>query len=238
MIRRCLQTVLAALAIVALSPIMAVAALGIYLSDGRPVLYRATRVGRRGRNFMMYKFRTMKVNHSFSSRITAQRDPRIFPFGSLLRRLKIDELPQLFNIIKCDMSFVGPRPEDPYIVQRYYTEEQLETLRVRPGLASPGCLYEYSRAETWLQGNAEDSYVTKVLPLKLALDTIYVREASLLYDLRIVARTLWLILSMLAGRTHFPDPPEMHKIPALAINSITANSTAPQTHSSFSTKLS
>jgi lipopolysaccharide/colanic/teichoic acid biosynthesis glycosyltransferase len=160
----------------------------------------------------MYKFRTMRVGQAARSAITARDDRRVFPFGSWLRRLKIDELPQLINVLKGEMSVVGPRPEDPEIVRKYYAPAHLETLRVAPGLASPGSIYNYTHGERLLGGeDAERLYAERLLPVKLALDTIYVREASPLYDLSIIVRTALAIATVAAGKKEFADPPEMWK---------------------------
>jgi lipopolysaccharide/colanic/teichoic acid biosynthesis glycosyltransferase len=153
----------------------------------------------------------MHEDHGFcSSAITGIQDPRIFRFGSLLRRLKIDELPQLLNVLKGEMSIVGPRPEDPRIVNQYYTPEQYETLTVLPGLASPGSIYNYTHEKQYLANeDFEKSYVERLLPVKLALERVYVREASFFYDLRIIMRTIRIILSIDLGKRHFPEPREM-----------------------------
>jgi lipopolysaccharide/colanic/teichoic acid biosynthesis glycosyltransferase len=214
MARRLFDTWLAALALLLCSPLLLAAALGIKLSSPGPVLYRAQRVGRHRRLFTMYKFRTMHAApRAAGSAITAQHDPRVFRLGAWLRRLKIDELPQLFNILKGEMSFVGPRPEDPRIVADFYTAEQCETLRVLPGLASPGSIYNYTHGERWLDAqDAERQYVERLLPIKLALDAVYVRETSFWYDACIVGRTLLTIVRIALGQREFPDPPEMAKI--------------------------
>jgi lipopolysaccharide/colanic/teichoic acid biosynthesis glycosyltransferase len=161
----------------------------------------------------MYKFRTMHVEQrSFSSLITPKDDPRIFRVGLWLRRLKIDELPQLINIVKGDMTFVGPRPEDPEMVEKYYRPAHWETLSRLPGLSSPGSLYYYTHCEQTLgRDNTEQWYGEQVLPAKLALDLVYVREASCLYDLQIMLRTVWVISCMAFGRQRFPEPPELAK---------------------------
>jgi lipopolysaccharide/colanic/teichoic acid biosynthesis glycosyltransferase len=214
MAKRLFDIVGAALGLVLLSPVLLLAAIGIRLSSRGPVLYRAQRVGRDGKLFTMHKFRTMRVDQGpRSGPITGANDPRVFRFGALLRRLKIDELPQLFDVLRGRMSLVGPRPEDPRIVRAHYTPEQMETLRVRPGLASPGSIYNYTHGDRILgQDDPEQAYVTKLLPVKLALENVYVREANLVYDLRIILRTVWTILQMALGRQDFPDPPEMKKV--------------------------
>ena len=211
MVKRLFDVALSAVALVLLSPLFLVAAAGILVSSPGPVLYRAKRVGLGGAVFTMFKFRTMHTaQHAAASPITAKHDPRVFPFGVWLRRLKVDELPQLVNVLKGEMAIVGPRPEDPQIVKKYYAAAHLETLRVRPGLASPGSIFNYTHGEQMLAADdSEASYAARLLPVKLALELVYVRERSFFYDLRIVLRTVLTIISIAAGRHDFPEPPEM-----------------------------
>lgn len=217
MAKRLFDVVVAALGLVAAAPVLLVAAVGIRLSSRGPLLYRARLVGRDGRLFTMYKLRTMHLDPRGSGTvITAQRDPRVFGFGRPLRRLKIDELPQLVNVLRGEMSLVGPRPQHPDIVRRYYRSEDWETLRVLPGLASPGSLYDSAHGEP-LVGSAdpERQYAERLLPLVLALDRVYVQRASWWYDATLVGRTLWMIAATLAGQRTFRDPPEMAAARAL-----------------------
>lgn len=216
MLKRTLDLALTGLALVVALPILAVAAVAIRLSSPGPVLYRATRVGRGGRPFTMYKLRTMHVNQEAAggkvakSAITAKDDPRVFRVGAVLRRTKVDELPQLFNILRGDMSLVGPRPEDPRFVATNYTAADMATLDVRPGLTSPGSVWYYTSAESELTSDdPERHYVERVLPLKLALDLAYVQEVSWRYDLVLIARTIRVLLALSLGRRQFEDPPEM-----------------------------
>ncbi len=215
MAKRLIDIIASAAALVVLSPLLAVAAAGILASSPGPVLYRARRAGLRGRPFTMYKFRTMHVRQGgFRSAITAAADPRVFRFGGWLRRLKVDELPQLLNVLKGEMSLVGPRPEDPRIVEARYTPLHLETLNVLPGLASPGSIYNYTHGERLMGrfgGDPERLYVERLLPVKLALEMVYIREASLLYDLKLMLRTAAVIVAAAAGRRSFPEPAEMKK---------------------------
>ena len=210
MVKRLLDVVLSGVGLALVAPVLAIAALGIRLASPGPVLYRARRVGRAGAPFTMYKLRTMHQRRpGRASRITGQDDPRVFPLGALLRRTKIDELPQLFNVLRGDMSIVGPRPEDPDIVEWHYTPLLRETLAVLPGLASPGSLYHYTHGDALLaSGDPETAYVERLLPLKVALDVVYVRHATLRTDVRIIARTLSTIAACLGGRSRFGDPPE------------------------------
>ena len=217
MIKRTLDLALATLALIAALPLLAVAAVGIRLSSPGPILYRATRVGRGGRPFTMYKLRTMHVNHATvggkvaTSAITAKDDPRVFRVGAVLRQTKIDELPQLFNVLSGDMSLVGPRPEDPRFVERNYTTTHLATLDVRPGLTSPGSVWYYTSAEDDLSSeDPERHYVEHVLPLKLALDLVYVRRVSWYYDLALIGRTIRVLTALSLGHRRFADPPEMY----------------------------
>jgi lipopolysaccharide/colanic/teichoic acid biosynthesis glycosyltransferase len=213
MVARSVGVLVALTALLALSPVFALAAAGIWLSSPGPVFFRANRVGLNGKIFCMYKFRTMHVTQqSGGSSITAKGDPRIFAFGSWLRRLKIDELPQLFNIVNGDMAIVGPRPEDPHIVRRAYATPHFETLQVLPGLTSPGTLYYYMHGEQRIDvADPERYYVEHLLPTKLALDRAYVREASTFYDLRLVFRTIWTIASVAVGTPTLREPPELSK---------------------------
>ena len=209
--KRLMDVVLSVIALVVLSPLLAVAALGIWLSDRTPILYRARLTGRDGHVFTMYKLRTMRVDHgAFRSIITADGDPRVFRFGAWLRRAKVDELPQLINILRGDMSIVGPRPEHPHIVERHYGPEHRELLRVRPGLTSPGTLYDYAHGDAIVgRSDPEHAYVDRLLPLRLALDLVYIRRASLAYDGALIARTIALIAAVVSGRRPHGDPPEL-----------------------------
>lgn len=209
MFKRVFDVIFSAVALVAAVPLLFAATIGIVLSDGRPVLYRAERVGRDGKRFTMHKLRTMRPRGAAGSTITSPNDPRVFWFGALLRKLKIDEIPQFFDVLRGEMSLVGPRPEDPSIVA-HFSATQWETLMVRPGLASPGAIYNYTHgAQYLLDGDPERSYVERLLPIKIALDVIYVRHASPLYDFRVIARTVAVVMMTMAGRRRFPDPPEM-----------------------------
>jgi lipopolysaccharide/colanic/teichoic acid biosynthesis glycosyltransferase len=233
--RRLLDVLVAGLALTAASPLLLIAAVGIRLSSPGPVLYFARRIGRdrrkttrqveqrpgtperrqpgyRGREFTMYKFRTMHVGSGTASPITAHRDSRVFPFGAWLRATKIDELPQLFNVLKGDMALVGPRPEAPEIVRDYYSPDDIETLQVPPGLTSPGALYYYTHCEPMLGRDAVlDVYVQRLLPLKMALDRVYVRRATFAYDVRVLLRTIRVVVARSLGIRRFPDPPELRE---------------------------
>jgi len=209
--KRLLDVLLAGVALLVTAPLVALAAVLIRRVSRGPALYRTVRVGRGGAGFVMYKLRTMQVRRGAGwSAITGQDDPRVFGLGVWLRRTKLDELPQLFNVLRGEMAIVGPRPEDPRIVAAHYTPLQRETLTVRPGLTSPGSVYSYTHGEALLcGGDPEAVYVATLLPIKLALDLVYVRRASLAYDLRLIGRTAWVLGARLLGKRSFAEPPEM-----------------------------
>ena len=212
MVKRLFDVFCAAVALVLTAPLIALAAIGIKLTNRGPVFYRARRVGYLGREFTMFKLRTMRHASSGDGGpvITGLRDERVHRLGRLLRRTKVDELPQLFNVLRGDMSIVGPRPEDPTIVREHYSSTDLETLGVRPGLASPGSIYQYTSGEKLLTGDdPEGRYVDKLLKTKLALDRLYIRRATLRNDLGVIGRTLWTIGAIATGRRKFPPPREM-----------------------------
>lgn len=189
---------LSSVALVVSLPLLLTAGAAIYAVNPGPVLFRAARVGRSGRVFTMYKLRTMHRRGGRSgSVVTAAGDDRVFPLGRWLRRWKVDELPQMVNIIRGDMSIVGPRPRDPKIVGRCYTALHRETLEVLPGLTSPGTLFYLTHGEPTLRSrDPESEYQARILPQKLALDIDYVRNRSLWFDLWIVARTVGAIFKI------------------------------------------
>jgi lipopolysaccharide/colanic/teichoic acid biosynthesis glycosyltransferase len=195
--------VVAGVALVLVSPVLLLAALAIKTSSRGPVLYSAARVGLSGRPFTMLKLRTMRGTPSGDiQRITGGQDSRVSAVGRWLRKLKIDELPQLVNVVRGDMVLVGPRPEDPSIVADYYTPFMRRTLNVLPGLTSPGSLDYFAREERMPAdpAEAERVYVSTLLPRKAALDLVYIQNRSWHYDLQLVVRTAG---SMLGARTLF-----------------------------------
>lgn len=195
----------AALLLAVTAPVSFAIAIGIWLSDSGPVFYLADRVGLHGSIFRIWKFRTMRSGSNSGSRIAAPNDPRAFPFGALLRKLKLDELPQLLNITRGEMAFVGPRPEDPWFVEHAYSEADRQTLDVLPGLTSPGTLYYLAHAEQFLSaGDTEVSYVSGPLKRKLELDRAYVSKASASLDARLIFETICVLACVALGRRDFP----------------------------------
>lgn len=194
-IKEITDRVLAGIALIILSPIMLIAMIGIKISSKGAVLYKAKRMGKNMNPITVYKFRTMHMNADKEGAITAIDDSRIFSWGEVLRKTKIDELPQLFNVLGGNMSIIGPRPEDISIVNRYYTNEEKKTLDVLPGLACPGSIFNYTHGKQYLKGeDIDELYVKKFLHIKLALDLYYLRHWSLLYDIKIMFRTVYAIV--------------------------------------------
>jgi lipopolysaccharide/colanic/teichoic acid biosynthesis glycosyltransferase len=173
----------------ALSPVCCGIALAIRCDSRGPILHRAIRMGRHGRPFTLYKFRTMVPGAAaVGPRITAASDTRVTRVGRFLRKTKLDELPQLWNVVRGDMSLVGPRPEDPRFLPYYQAEHQL-VLSVRPGITGPSQLAFFNEEELLSPADPEGSYVRDVLPRKLDIDLQYAREHRLGQNVSILMRT-------------------------------------------------
>ncbi|MCE7949272.1 MAG: sugar transferase [Chloroflexi bacterium CFX4] len=190
MFKRAFDVVVSLAALILLSPLLIGAALAIKLGSPGPIFYRAVRVGRHGVPFKLYKFRSMIVNADrLGAGITTANDARITGIGRFLRRTKLDELPQLINVLRGEMSLVGPRPEDPRYVA-LYSPEQRRVLAVRPGITSLASV-RYRHEEALLEGaDWEQVYLQTIMPDKLAIDLEYVERATLLSDLGVLWQTL------------------------------------------------
>lgn len=193
--KRPFDFVCAVAGLILLSPLLVVIALTITLHDGGAPFYRGWRVGLSGRPFRMLKFRTMRPDAERSGvTSTANDDSRVTRIGSLLRRYKLDELPQLWNVLCGEMSLVGPRPE----VQRFvdlYTEEEKAILSVRPGLTDWASLWNFDESAI-LQGSSDPdhTYCELIRPKKLRLQLAYVRQAGFWTDLRILLHTIAMVI--------------------------------------------
>jgi lipopolysaccharide/colanic/teichoic acid biosynthesis glycosyltransferase len=194
-LRRLLDAVLAAGLLVALSPLLVLLAALVGFTGGRPVLFVQQRVGRDGRPFRLFKLRSMVVDApGRGPGFTSAGDARVTPVGAVLRRWKLDELPQLWNVLRGDMSLVGPRPELPRYVARY-RERERAVLRARPGLTDPASLAYADESEVLARfRDPERAYVEVVLPHKLALSLAYLERRTIASDLRILARTVVRVL--------------------------------------------
>jgi lipopolysaccharide/colanic/teichoic acid biosynthesis glycosyltransferase len=190
--KRLFDLLLSGLGLVLLAPLLLVLAVWIKLDSRGPVLFRQQRVGRFGRPFMIHKFRTMRVDApALGPQITIGADPRITGAGHVLRRTKLDELPQLWDVLRGAMSLVGPRPEVPRYVALYPEAQRQVVLSVRPGITDLASLQYRDESEKLARAvDPERCYVDEVMPAKLALATRYVQEASFTGDLRLIVATL------------------------------------------------
>jgi lipopolysaccharide/colanic/teichoic acid biosynthesis glycosyltransferase len=197
LVKRVFDFIVSALGIVVFSPLLILSALLVKVDSPGPIFFKQQRIGKEFRPFWIYKFRTMRASLEQGPNITIGNDPRITGIGRLLRQTKIDELPQLINILRGEMSFVGPRPEVPQYVQLYRKEYQ-QILTVRPGLTDLASL-KYRDEAALLAGaeNPEEEYVTRILPDKIMLATDYIQRASFFFDLRLILET---ILRLVLGR--------------------------------------
>ena len=195
MLKRLFDIKVSFIGILVLSPILLLIALLIKLDSPGQIFYRGVRIGKDGKAFRIYKFRTMVVNaEKLGGPSTAGDDARVTKIGKLIRKYKLDELPQLLNVLEGDMSFVGPRPEVPLYVNMY-TEEEKAILTVQPGITDWASLWNPDEGSI-LAGSAdpEKAYMEKIRPTKLKLQLRYVKERSFLTDMKIIFLTILKII--------------------------------------------
>ena len=191
MLKRTLDVVGAGIGSVVLSPLLLAIGLLVRIRDGAPVLFRQERVGRDGATFAILKFRTMRQGRPGDPEVTVAGDSRVTDIGRVLRRTKLDELPQLLNVLRGDMSLVGPRPEVPSYVADWPDDARRVVLSVRPGITDPASLEHFDEeAVLAAYDDPIDAYRTVVTPRKLAMYQRYVENQSLLSDLKIVIATV------------------------------------------------
>lgn len=190
LLHRLFDLLIAVPALLLLAPLFVLLALYVRWDSPGPAFYRAVRVGRNGVPFCLYKFRSMCSDAAHTGpAVTAQGDCRVTRAGALLRRTKLDELPQLLNVVRGEMSLVGPRPEDPRYVA-LYTPVQRRLLAVRPGITGAASL-AYRHEEQLLAGpDWEQVYVAEVLPAKLSIDLAWLAQRTLAGDLALILRTV------------------------------------------------
>jgi len=190
--KRMFDIVVAAAALVVLFPLLVLSALLIKLDSPGPIFFKQERIGRNFRPFWIYKFRTMAQDApARGGLVTIGEDARVTRVGRLLRKSKIDEIPQLTNILRGDMALVGPRPEVRYYVELFRRDYE-EILKVRPGLTDLASLkYRDEAALLGKAANPEDEYMRHVLPDKIRLAKDYLRRSSFLFDLSLILKTLF-----------------------------------------------
>jgi lipopolysaccharide/colanic/teichoic acid biosynthesis glycosyltransferase len=206
-IKRILDITASSIGLLLLAPIFAFIAIGIRRDSPGPVFYRGRRLGKADKPFFILKFRTMREEAASYSgpRLTAQDDKRITSLGKWLRDTKLNELPQLWNVLKGEMSLVGPRPEDIELAQKWPPDARQEVLSVRPGITSPASVLYRDEEELLFTKTLMKTYLGDILPSKLRLDQLYVRRRSLLLDLDVL---FWTFLVLIPRLKHHKPPEE------------------------------
>lgn len=196
MFKRLFDIFCSALGIIILSPLFLILWVAVKLESHGPAFFMQTRVGKNNKEFKLYKFRSMYVDAEARGQLTVgMRDPRITKVGYNLRRFKLDELPQLLNVIKGDMSLVGPRPE----VRKYvnmYTPEQMKVLDVRPGITDYASIQFINENELLAQAeNPEEYYIQHIMPKKLEMNLDYIKSNHSFKDVSLILKTVFKIIS-------------------------------------------
>ena len=194
MLKRIFDITLSLFGLIILLPFMLIIAILIKIDSKGPVFFKQIRVTKNGKEFKIFKYRTMKVGSDKYSQITVGKDGRITKLGSFLRKYKLDEIPQLINVLIGDMSLVGPRPEVPKYIA-LYTDEQKEILKVRAGITDYASI-EFSDENDLLasEEEPEKAYIEKIMPKKIELNKKYLSEISILTDIKIILLTIKKIL--------------------------------------------
>ncbi|MCB4797649.1 sugar transferase [Neotamlana laminarinivorans] len=195
MIKRCFDIFFSIAGLILLFPYLVFIAIIVKLDSKGPIIFKQNRVGKNNIDFVLYKYRTMYVTFKKKSNLTlGNNDSRITKAGYYLRKFKLDELPQLFNILKGDMSFVGPRPELRYFVNKYQPN-YFEVLKIKPGLTGLASL-KYKDEDELLKTaeNPEAFYLNTILPNKIELNKLYIKSKSLTLDVKIIIKTIFLFL--------------------------------------------
>lgn len=196
-VKRIFDFTCALIGIIGTSPFWIIAIVGILVSDWGPIFYTAHRIGKDNKSFKMYKFRSMRVAKAANEASLRPDEDRIFPFGHFIRKVKIDELPQLLNILNGTMSVIGPRPvaQDQY--ELFRTGKWNEAALVPVGLSGPAALYDFIYGD---QFTDEKEYMEKVFETRRELEYVYVKKAGVLYDLKMIVYTVICILYAIVGK--------------------------------------
>ena len=201
-IKRVIDILISGLAIICSSPFWIVTIIGIEVSDPGPIFYKANRIGKNDEEFSMYKFRSMRVPKEQLKGSEASLRPetdRIFPWGRVIRRLKLDELPQFLNIFMGSMSIIGPRPVAKDQINLFRFGKYDEAKKVKPGITSPAALYDYIYGDQFEEENI-DEYMEKVYPSRRELEYVYMKKQGFLFDTWIFFETAWCVLCRLFGK--------------------------------------
>ena len=196
-IKRCFDFICALLGIIGTSPLWIIAIVGIIVSDWGPVFYTSTRIGKGNKGFKMFKFRSMRVDKGANEASLRPDEDRIFAFGHFIRKVKIDELPQLLNILNGTMSVIGPRPVAKDQFDLFRTGKWNEVAKVAVGLSGPAALYDFIYGD---QITDPDEYMEKVFETRRELEYVYVKKMSFGYDVKMVVYTIICIFYALFGK--------------------------------------
>lgn len=201
-IKRIMDIFLSVLALVVSSPIWLVTVIGIIISDPGPIFYRAQRIGKDNKEFKMYKFRSMRLlkgNTKGSEASLRPETERIFPWGKIIRKLKIDEIPQFLNILLGDMSIVGPRPVAKDQMNIFREGRYNQAKKVRPGITGPAALYDYVYGDRYEEENVKQ-YIEDVLPTRRELEYVYIKKQGFLFDTYIFFETATCVIYSIFGK--------------------------------------
>lgn len=196
-VKRIFDFICALIGIIGASPFWIIAIVGILISDWGPIFYTAHRIGKDNKLFKMFKFRSMRVAKAANEASLRPDEDRIFPFGHFIRKVKIDELPQLLNILNGTMSIVGPRPVAQDQFDLFRTGKWNEAAKVPVGLSGPAALYDFIYGD---QFTDEKEYMEKVFETRRELEYVYVKKAGIYYDLKIIVYTIICIFYALFGK--------------------------------------
>lgn len=199
-IKRLFDILASGLALIVLLPVWIITIIGIEINDFGPVFFMASRIGKDNKEFKMFKFRSMRVAKEQAIQTLRPEEDRIFAWGKVIRKLKIDELPQLINVFIGDMSVIGPRPVATSQFDLFRTGKYDETKVVRPGLSGPAALYDYIYGDQFEDSDLE-LYKEKVLPTRRELELVYVKKQGILFDIKMIVWTAWCIICSVFGKT-------------------------------------
>lgn len=196
MVKRSFDIIFSSLGLILFLPLLLIIAFLIKLESQGPIFFRQSRVGKNNKDFKIFKFRTMFIGSDKKGLLTVgNRDPRVTKVGYFLRKYKLDELPQLINVLLGNMSFVGPRPEVRHYVN-FYSESDLKILSVKPGITDYASIHFRNEVELLRESeNPEKFYIEHILPEKIALNNKYIEQNSLLIDIKIIFKTLLTIIN-------------------------------------------
>ena len=199
-LKRVFDFILSFLGILLSSPFWILTIIGILINDFGPIFYRSVRIGKDNKEFKMIKFRSMRVSKNDDESSLRPDQDRVFFVGRIIRKLKIDELPQLINILIGDMAIVGPRPVAKHQMDIFRTGKYDEAKVVRPGLTGPAALYDYIYGDQYEDSDIE-KYTQEVLPTRRELELVYIRKYNFIFDLKMFFNTSWCVICSIFKKT-------------------------------------